>query len=171
MLSPLSRLDTFIDPATGIPWLTEYNGETPAGTAYSDALTELFQALPAMRSFATQWTVRPLPARGHLLNTLLESWHRFRGVRTPPTIAIVDWADVPTLAEFRLSRDYFASLGCRCVITTPQSLRYEGGKLHDADGTVIDLIYKRVLIHELIEQEAGCRTRWFVRWWMARCAW
>ena len=147
------RLDTFIDSDTGIPWLTEYNGETPAGTAYCDALSDLFQALPAMRSFAQQWTVRPLPGCGHLLNTLLESWHRFRGVRTLPTIAIVDWDDVPTLSEFRLSRDYFEAMGCRCFITTPQALSYDGGKLRDADGTIIDLIYKRVLIHELVEQE------------------
>jgi hypothetical protein len=153
VLSPLSRLDTFLDPATGIPWLTEYNGETPAGTAYCDALSDLFQAMPAMRPFAARWTVRPLPGRGHLLNTLLETWHRFRGVRTLPTIAIVDWDDVPTLPEFRLSRDYFASMGCRTVITTPGALRYEGGRLRDADGTAIDLIYKRVLIHELVEQE------------------
>ena len=153
VLSPLSRLDTFIDSDTGIPWLTEYNGETPAGTAYCDALSDLFQALPAMRSFVKQWTVRLLPGRGHLLNTLLESWHRFRGLRTLPTIAIVDWDDVPTMSEFRLSRDYFEAMGCRCVITTPQELRYDGGRLRDADGTVIDLIYKRVLIHELIEQE------------------
>ncbi len=153
VLSPLSRLDTFIDPESGVPWLTEYNGETPAGTAYCDALSDLFQAVPAMRAFARQWTVRPLPGRGHLLNTLLESWHRFRGVRTLPVIAIVDWGDVPTLSEFLLSRDYFESMGCRCVITTPQALRYERGKLRDADGTVIDLIYKRVLIHELVERE------------------
>jgi hypothetical protein len=152
VLSPLSRLDTFIDPATGIPWLTEYNGETPAGTAYCDALSEMFQAMPAMRPFAAEWTVRPLPGRGHLLNTLLETWHRFRGVRTLPSIAIVDWDDVPTLAEFRLCRDYFDTMGCRCIITTPEALRYEGGKLLDADGTVIDLIYKRVLIHELVEE-------------------
>lgn len=153
VLSPLSRLDTFLDPQTGVPRLTEYNGETPAGTAYCDALSDLFQALPAMRSFASQWTVRPLPGRGHLLNTLLETWHRFGGVRTLPTIAIIDWDNVPTLSEFRLSRDYFEALGCRCIITTPQALSYDGSKLRDADGTVIDLIYKRVLIHELVEQE------------------
>ncbi len=152
VLSPLSRLDTFIDPATGVPWLTEYNGETPAGTAYCDVLSGLFETIPAMRHFAASWTVRPLPGRAHLLNTLLESWHRFRGVRTLPTIAIVDWDDVPTLAEFHFSRDYFISMGCRCIITTPEALSYTDGKLRDADGTVIDLIYKRVLIHELVER-------------------
>jgi len=150
--SPLGRLDAFIDPADGIPRITEYNGETPAGTAYCDALSELFLAMPAMRPFAKQWTVRPLPARNHLLNTLLDTWHQFRGVRTIPSIAIVDWHDVPTVSEFNLSRDYFQSMGCECIITTPDALTYEHGKLRDASGVVIDLIYKRVLIHELVEE-------------------
>jgi len=105
-----------------------------------------------MRPFAKQWTVRPLPARNHLLNTLLDTWHQFRGVRTIPTIAIVDWHDVPTVSEFNLSRDYFQSMGCECIITTPDALTYEHGKLRDASGVVIDLIYKRVLIHELVAE-------------------
>jgi hypothetical protein len=150
--SPLSRLDAFIDPTDGVARITEYNGETPAGTAYCDALSGLFLAMPAMRPFARKWTVRPLPARNHLFNTLLDTWHRFRGVRTIPSIAIVDWHDVPTVSEFRLSRDYFQSMGAECIITTPDALTYTGGKLHDASGMAIDLIYKRVLIHELIEE-------------------
>ena len=151
-LAPLSRLDAFVDPADGIPRITEYNAETPAGTAYCDALSDLFLAMPAMRPFAERWTVRPLPARHHLFNVLLETWHQFRGVRTAPAIAIVDWHDVPTVSEFRLSRDYFQSMGCECIITTPDALSYESGALRDASGMVIDLIYKRVLIHELVEE-------------------
>jgi hypothetical protein len=151
-LAPLSRLDAFIDPADRVARITEYNGETPAGTAYCDALSELFLAMPAMRPFAKRWSVRPLPARNHLLNVLLDTWHQFRGVRTAPAIAIVDWHDVPTVSEFRLSRDYFQSMGYECVITTPDALSYEAGKLRDASGMVVDLIYKRVLIHELIEE-------------------
>jgi hypothetical protein len=150
--APLSRLDAFVDPADGVPRITEYNAETPAGTAYCDALSELFLAMPAMRAFAARWTVRPLPARNNLLSVLLETWHRFRGVRTLPAIAIVDWHDVPTVSEFRLSQQYFQSMGCECIITTPDALTYEGGVLRDAGGTVIDLVYKRVLIHELVEE-------------------
>ena len=151
VLAPLSRLDAFIDPADGVPRITEYNGETPAGGGYGDALTDIFQALPAMRPFAEQWVVRPLPNRPNILNVLLETWHRFRGVRTLPVIAIVDWGDVPTTSEFRLCQEYFAAMGITCVITEPDALTYSGGRLRDEHGTGIDLIYKRVLIHELVQ--------------------
>jgi hypothetical protein len=150
-LAPLSRLDAFVD-ADGVTRITEYNAETPAGTAYSDVLSEVMLTIPAMRGFSHDWTVQPLPARHHLLNTLLETWHAFRGVRTVPTIAIVDWDDVPTASEFVLSCDYFRSMGVPCTVTTPDALRYQGGVLRDAAGTAIDLIYKRVLIHELVAE-------------------
>ena len=81
---------------------------------------------------------------------LLETWHRFRGVRTLPVIAIVDWDDVPTTSEFRLCQEYFEAMGLTCVITTPDALTFQGGTLRDEHGTAIDLIYKRVLIHELV---------------------
>jgi hypothetical protein len=151
-IAPLSRLDAFVDPADGVVQITEYNAETPAGTGYCDVLTELFLAMPAMRRFSTDWVVKPLFARHHLFNTLLETWHAFRGVRTLPSIAIVDWHDVPTVPEFRICQSYFQSMGCDCAITTPDALTYEGGELREAGGMVVDLVYKRVLIHELIEE-------------------
>lgn len=148
--SPLSRIDAFIDPDTGIARLTEFNGETPAGIGYSDALSELFEALPIMAAFRREWDVRALSAKPTLLGVLLAAWHRFRGVRSMPTIAIVDWDDVPTVSEFVMIRDYLIRMGIPCRITTPEALRHEQGTLHDADGTVIDLVYKRVLLHELV---------------------
>ena len=151
VLAPLSRLDAFIDPADGVARITEYNGETPAGGGYGDALTDIFQALPAMRPFVERWVVRPLPNRPNLLNVLLECWHRFRGVRTLPVLAIVDWEDVPTTSEFRLCQEYFEAMGLTCVITTPDALSYHDGHLRDEHGTTIDVIYKRVLIHELVQ--------------------
>lgn len=62
----------------------------------------------------------------------------------------MDWADVPTVSEFRLCREYFERMGVACRITTPEALRYEGGVLRDDDGTPITLVYKRVLLHELV---------------------
>ena len=49
--SPLSRLDAFFQDGGSTFKLTEYNAETPAGSAYGDALTEIFLGLPAAREF------------------------------------------------------------------------------------------------------------------------
>ncbi|HRP07109.1 MAG TPA: hypothetical protein PLL69_01350 [Gemmatimonadales bacterium] len=148
----LSRIDAFLDPGSGIARLTEFNGETPAGSGYVDFLTELFQLLPVMRQFSRDWVVRPLPAVPHLLGALLDTWAAARGHGNAPGIAIVDWDDVPTMSEFRLIESAAHALGLQFRVTSPEALSYQGGKLRDADGTVIDLVYKRVLLHELVEE-------------------
>jgi uncharacterized circularly permuted ATP-grasp superfamily protein len=156
-IMPLARLDAFLDPANGVARLTEVNGETPAGTGYADFLSDLFLALPVMRRFSEQWVVQPLPGMPHLIGALLETWQAVRSTRTVPTIAIVDWDDVPTLSEFELIEHYAHSMGIPFRITTPEALTFRSGRLRDADGTVIDLVYKRVLLHELVDR-AGLDT-------------
>ncbi len=149
-LVPLARIDAFLDPASGTPRLTEFNGETPAGIGYSDALAELFAALPVMQRFRRDWFVRPLPTVNTLTGVLLEQWYRASGQRRLPTIAIVDWAEVPTRSEFELISKRLHDAGIPCRITTPEALSISGDRLCDADGTPIDLVYKRVLLHELV---------------------
>lgn len=150
-VAPLIRLDAFLDPHDGTPRLTEVNGETPAGPAYGDALAELFLAMPVMRTFTRDWSVRPLPASPSLLATLLACW-RDAGRTGTPRVAIVDWADLPTHSEFRLVRDYLGRMGVPCVIATPASLSFDGRVLRDGEGAPIDLVYKRILLHELVAE-------------------
>ena len=154
--SPVSRIDAFYLPEDGVFHLTEYNAETPAGAAYGDALADAFLALPVMRSFLRTFDVRPLPARHDVLHALLGAyaqWSRANGGQRPalPRIAILDWKEVPTYNEFLLWVDYFHSRGLEARIVDPRDTQLEGGRL-TADGAPIDLIYKRVLISELVEQ-------------------
>jgi hypothetical protein len=147
--SPTSRLDLFGAAGGGPMALTEYNAETPAGAGFNDALTTAFTVLPVMRAFRRRYAVRPVPARQGVANGLLDAWHDWSGRRSLPRIAIVDWENLPTRTEFVLFRDYFRGLGMDAFICDPRSLEYRGGRLHGAGGPV-DVIYKRVLIHELV---------------------
>lgn len=152
--SPVSRLDAFFDPGDGGGRLrfTEYNAETPAGSAYHDALTELFLAIPAARPFLQSHALRPLPVRGNVLHALLAAYREWSSRSEPPVIGILDWKEVPTYSEFVLFHDYFTAMGLQCVIADVRDCELRGGKLIAA-GTPIDLIYKRVLISELVERE------------------
>ena len=146
--SPTSRLDIFFGEQGGLH-LTEYNGETPAGAAYSDALSDAFLALPLMREYLRHYEVRPLPGRHGVLHTLLDAHRQWGGRREPPRIAILDWRELPTFSEFVLYDEYFRSLGLESVIADPREVEYRDGRLL-AGGFHITLIYKRALISELI---------------------
>jgi uncharacterized circularly permuted ATP-grasp superfamily protein len=148
--SPTARFDSFFVSERELKF-TEYNAETPAGTAYHDVLSKMFYALPVMQEFQRRYQVRPLPARPGVLHALLESYHQFHSRRERPRIAILDWKEVPTHSEFRLYDDYFRSMGLDSRIIDPREVEFAGGKLRHGD-FVIDLIYKRVLISELYER-------------------
>jgi len=149
--SPTSRLDAFfVDNGKGLRF-TEYNAETPAGAAYNDALTELFEQMPVMRAFQRHYHLRPLPARSGVLRSLLGAFAEWSGTRARPRIAILDWREVPTFSEFVLYERYFAEQGLECRIVDPREVEYRDGVLRHGDFE-ISLIYKRVLIHELVER-------------------
>jgi glutathionylspermidine synthase len=149
--SPVSRLDAFFVADAGGMRFTEYNAETPAGGAYNDVLTEVFFGLPIVREFLRHWDLRPLPARHNVLHALTDSYEQWSGRRDRPAIAIVDWSDVPTQSEFVLFQDYFARQGFTATIIDPREIEYDGTRLRGPAGP-IDLIYKRVLLHELVER-------------------
>jgi hypothetical protein len=153
--TPLTRLDAFFlaDEGQGKPELrfTEYNAEVPAASAYNDVLNEVFFGLPVMGEFLRHYVVRPLPTRHSVLHVLLDSYHQWGNRSQKPRIAILDWQEVPTRSEFELFIQYFQSQGLECQIVDPRTVDYRNGRLRDGDFE-FDLIYKRVLITELVEQ-------------------
>jgi Circularly permuted ATP-grasp type 2 len=149
--SPASRLDAFFLPH-GVRF-TEYNAETPAGSAYTDALSTVFYGLPVMREFLRSYDVRPLPARHGVLHVLLDAFRQWSGrSELLPQIAILDWNEVPTRSEFILFQEYFRSQGLQCEIVDPREVEYRGGRLL-AGPLHVTLVYKRVLLSELVGRE------------------
>jgi glutathionylspermidine synthase len=150
--SPTGRLDIFFDTQSNELRVVEFNAETPAGQAYTDVLTEVFYGLPVMRAFLRRYEMRPLPARPGLLNSLLGAHQQWAsGASTRPRIAILDWREVPTYSEFTLFAEYARSQGLECVIADPREVEYRNGALL-AEGAPVTLIYKRVLLSELVER-------------------
>ncbi len=148
-VSPTSRLDSFlVDDAYSY---VELNGESPAGIAYADSATSIFQALPVMQKFAESYNLRGLSGRPHLLEVLVNCYTEFLGrePETKPVIAIVDLKDLPTIKEFELFRDYFEYNGYSAVICSPEELEFDGKKLYFA-GVAIDIVYKRLLVNEYL---------------------
>ena len=150
--SPVSRLDSFFLPERDEFWITEYNAETPAACAYNDILSEVFLGLPVMRGFLRDYRLRPLLARHAVLHALLDAYREWGGSREAPRMAILDWREVPTYSEFVLFQEYFRSQGLDCVIADPREVEYRQGRLL-AGEVPVTLIYKRVLLSELIGRE------------------
>ncbi len=150
--SPTSRLDAFFAAGDAGLKFTEYNAETPAGAAYNDALSRVMMAMPVMHEFSRTHAALPIPAAPSVIHALLDAYHAFRGVREKPSVVILDWAEVPTRSEFVLFEREFAAIGIEAFLGDPRDAEYTNGRL-TVGGRPVTLIYKRVLIDELVTRE------------------
>jgi hypothetical protein len=146
------RLDAFLDSRGDFSFV-EYNADSPGGLLYGDALSEIFMEMEATREFARQFPLRRIPIRPRILETLLDCYRQWGNwnPRERPNIAIVDWNEVQTRAEFEICRAYFESKGCPTIIVDPNELEYRGGWLRAGDFQ-INLVYKRVITGELLSR-------------------
>ncbi|MGH9881285.1 MAG: hypothetical protein ACRD6N_07600, partial [Pyrinomonadaceae bacterium] len=144
-----SRLDAHVN-AKGFQFL-EYNAESPAGVGDQMQLEKVLFRLPALRHFLeanSHWLPQPHRA---LLMSLLKAYREWGGEEDKPRIAIIDWKGVPTSSEFRVLKDYFVAEGYPALIADPHDLEYNGDYL-STDGFRIDIVYKRVIIHEFLSE-------------------
>ncbi|MGB2623674.1 MAG: hypothetical protein WBL56_13910 [Candidatus Acidiferrum sp.] len=151
--STASRLDAFLLPDS--LKFAEYNGESPAGAGYAETLAEIFRELPVMAKFTQHYSVHSYPLSAKLLDALVMSYVDWGGSASPPQIAIVDWKNVPTWSEFEILQARFEKMGVPTIIADPSHLRFDGHKLV-AHGKKIDLVYRRVLINDIVAKPAEC---------------
>jgi uncharacterized circularly permuted ATP-grasp superfamily protein len=137
----------------------EYNAESPAGPGYSQRLAELFDETELMSRFrgAEGFGARMYRPIESLLDALVASYRDWGGRASPPVIAIVDWREVPTFSEFELLRDAFVAQGVPTMVCDPRDLELVDGRLVGG-GRAIDLVYRRVLINDIVARRDECRT-------------
>jgi uncharacterized circularly permuted ATP-grasp superfamily protein len=151
--STASRLDAFLLPDS--LQFAEYNGESPAGAGYSETLAEIFRDLPVTGRFSQKYELHTYPLSAKLLDALVTSYRDWGGSNSKPQIAIVDWGEVPTFSEFEILQSRFQKMGVPTLIADPRDLEFDGHSL-TADGTKIDLVYRRVLINDIVAKPAEC---------------
>ena len=155
LASTASRLDAFLLPDS--LKCAEYNGESPAGAGYSESLSEIFRELPVMAAFSKRYQVHSYPLSAKLLDALVMSYIDWGGASKRPQIAIVDWREVPTWSEFEILKGRFEKLGVPTLLADPRDLVFDGKTLA-AHGTKIDILYRRVLINDIVARPQECEA-------------
>jgi len=144
-----SRFDAFLD-GDDFKFL-EYNAETPAGIGDQYSFDKVFEQIPEIGEFLARhahWRPNPYIT---LLETLDAAYRDFGGKKEKPNIAIVDWDGVSTFSEFKILERHWLANGYNTMIANPYELEYDGEHLRIGD-FVVDIFYKRVIIHEFLER-------------------
>ena len=153
--STASRLDAFLLPDS--LKFAEYNGESPAGAGYAETLAEVFRELPVMKQFEKQFEAHGYPLSAKLLDALVASYLDWGGTSKRPQMVIVDWSGVPTWSEFEILKSRFEKMGVPVELSDPRDLVFDGTSLR-ANGKKIDLVYRRVLINEIVARADECKA-------------
>jgi glutathionylspermidine synthase len=151
----VARPDGFLD-GDDLKFL-EFNSDSPAGVAWTDLHEEVFLELPHMRDLAAAVTIGGSDCQRIMLEAFMRAYREF-GLSDKPVAAIVDWRDVSTLREFHVNKQYFEQNGVAAVVVDPRDVELRGDKLY-AQGRAVNMIYRRVIIGEVIEKkdEPGIR--------------
>lgn len=151
--SHVSRVDGFLGPPRSEDdsgyRIVELNIDSPGGAAFMDACWNAISETETWKRFRQLHPGSFLPSDPNILEVLLRSWKAWGGAGKP-RIAIVDWVTVSTHAEFALLRDHFRSHEIDAVVSDPRELEFKNGQLLDYDGKPIDLVYRRVLVEDLL---------------------
>jgi uncharacterized circularly permuted ATP-grasp superfamily protein len=157
----VSRIDGFVvsptsDSDSGFR-LVEVNSDSPGGAAYLDVAGEVLSRTPVWQEFRRNYPGH-LPRSGQrILKLLLRAWKLWGGT-SKPRVGIVDWITVSTASEFDVLRQQFLAQGIDTVVADPRELEYSKGKLRDYDGKPLDLVYRRVLVEDLVTHGPDARA-------------
>ena len=153
--STASRLDAFLLPES--LKFAEYNGESPAGAGYTEVLAEIFRELPVMKEFIKKHEIHSYPLSAKLLDALVMSYLDWGGTTKRPQMLITDWREVPTWSEFEILKERFEKMGVPVELADPRELQFDGKQLI-ANGKKIDLVYRRVLMNDMVARPAECKA-------------
>lgn len=146
---PITRFDAFYNEAGSI-YFCEFNTDGTSGMNETNTMEGCYLDTDLGRRLINSYSLQQCELRISLLETLLECYKAFGGTHKP-TIAIVDFLDKATIAEFEALKDVFIREGYKTFIADPRDLLYMNDNLW-YKGTRIDLVYRRAVTTELLER-------------------
>ena len=145
----LGRFDILLGENPRRFQLIELNADSPAGLADQLLLEKTLMTLPHLRAAFGRREVRTPAPHLAILRVLRQVYAAWGGRVRLPAIALVDWDGCDTAAELRVLAEIFAAAGHPVHIADPGALRYDGRGL-TVRSQPIDLVYRRVIVQELL---------------------
>lgn len=164
----ISRVDGFLDEdpnSNGDYQIVELNVDSPGGGTFLDVGSEIVLGSELWKEFQKRAPGQTIGLRGALYDHLESVWETYLkdhpGLSSPgskPRIAIVDWITVSTHREFELIAAGLAERGFDAIVVDPRELTFSKGRLRDYDDVPIDLVYRRVLVEDMLSDPTGSKA-------------
>ncbi len=153
---PVMRMDIFYNEETGDFKFCELN---------TDGTSAMVEDFELEKAFSLNNLPRDLLGNISTFE-LFDSWVKTAGriyqgfinKRANPKVAIVDFLDKAYLPEFREFQKRFEKFGYPTKISDITKLSYKNGVLYDADGDRIDIIYRRAVTVDIMNNLSACQA-------------
>jgi uncharacterized circularly permuted ATP-grasp superfamily protein len=147
---PIGRFDIFYKDYENFMFC-EINTDGSSAMNEDNTIGSILLETKALRDLGEIYKLDLFELINSWVDKSLEIYSKYDPTDNKPNVAIVDFVESGTSAEFEEFKKAYIKKGCNCIITDPRNLEYRDGKLY-LDDYRIDLVYRRIVTFELIEK-------------------
>ncbi len=147
---PIGRFDIFYEDYDNFKFC-ELNTDGSSAMNEDNTIGKILLETKALKNFSDNYRLDYLELINTWVDTSIEIYNKYDSLNKTPNVAIVDFIESGTSAEFKVFQDAYNAKGYNCIIVDPRELEYRDNKLYFEDYR-IDLVYRRIVTFELIDK-------------------
>ena len=147
---PVGRFDVFYKDRDNFKFC-ELNTDGSSAMNEDNTIGDILLRSRALEDFGRKYDLRNPELIKCWVKESISIYGEWDETGKKPNVAIVDFKESGTSAEFQLFKEAYENQGFSCIIADPRDLEYRDGGLYHKDYR-IDLIYRRIVTFELIEK-------------------
>ena len=147
---PIGRYDVFYESYDNFKFC-ELNTDGSSAMNEDNTIGKILLETKALKDFSNNHKLDYFELINKWVDDSIEIYSRYDSTNKSPNVAIVDFIESGTSAEFEMFKNAYEAKGYNCIIVDPRELEYRDGKLYFEDYR-IDLAYRRIVTFELIDK-------------------
>lgn len=147
---PMGRFDVFYEDYDTFKFC-ELNTDGSSAMNEDNTIGKILLETKGLNDFNKNHKLSHFELFDSWVDDSIEIYSKYDSSNKTPNVAIVDFIESGTSAEFEVFKDTYNAKGYNCIIADPRELEYRDGKLYFEDYR-IDLVYRRMVTFELIDK-------------------
>lgn len=147
---PIGRFDLFYDDENNYKFC-ELNTDGSSAMNEDNTIGKILLETEGLREFGSKYDLSLFELIDRWVEDSISICREWNSEIEKPNVAIVDFTESGTSAEFEVFKNTFIKKGYNAIIADPRDLQYRNGKLYYGDYR-IDMVYRRIVTFELIEK-------------------
>ncbi|MDR7855186.1 glutathionylspermidine synthase family protein [Tissierella sp.] len=147
---PIGRFDLFYEDQDNFKFC-EFNTDGSSAMNEDNTIGNILLSTEGLKDFGEKYNLSLFELIDKWVDDSISIFKKWNSEIEKPNVAIVDFIESGTSAEFKVFQEAFNKKGYNAIIADPRNLTYKNGNLYFEDYK-IDLVYRRIVTFELIEK-------------------